>query len=836
MKTRILLLLSFLSLGMPAQERLDTIGERHESWGRLPKMTGSYQGRQVQFRVLDGMALVEGDIILGRVEDLLHPLSEQEASRAAIALSSPASRWPGKTVVYQVDSAVPNQERITDAIKHWEENTSIRFQQRTDETGYVTFRRAASGCNSNIGYTGGAQTVNLADSCSTGNTIHEIGHTLGLYHTQSRADRDRNIRIRFENVDKSLWDQYDQFLTNTIDVGPYDYNSIMHYSATSDTRNFRNSIDTIPLGIALGQRTRLSTGDVHAVERIYGSTIEGVTITSIPLGAPVMVDGQRITTPRTFAWTAGEQHTISAFGRLSVSGSTTQRYDFAKWSDNGDQEHSVTVAAGTTFYSANYALAFQVRTGVATANTGAVTIIPESPDGFYPYGTLLRLEATPASAEQRFFAWGAGQGGATFLASNGQGNASNPVELTLRADGAFYVANFQPSTAPIVTITSQPVGAVVSVDNTGVYTPRNEIWAAGSSHTVSIASLQSLGGVRRFGFGQWSNDGPRTQTVAAPTAPTTITANLTERFEVLTDVNWLISRGSTAPTASRNITMNPTSPDGFYDTGTEIEFSATGPATAPFTHWYGDLAGPASTQKLTVSEQTFVTASFLSEPFVYRGGFVNAASQQPVPGSPGGLMILYRANVGPADEVTLSPGNDGKFPTTSNGVSVSFGTTAAQLLKLNKDSILLMVPDTVTGNSTSITVRAPTGNYTTTLPVATKGPGVFTVSANGVGQVYAINEDTSENSSSQPADRGTTIGFLVTGVGRVDEEGTPLLPLWAEIGGVLSEVVDAFPTEKPGIYGVIAKIDPSAASGPAVPVALFVNGTRSQYNATVAIR
>lgn len=835
MRNKLIIMTALVAGISAADERVVSRGETPENWGRLPRMAGWYQGKPIQFRVLEGMALVEGDIILGPVEELLRPPTDEEKSRAAVALTSQTARWPNKTIVYQIDSALPNQTRVTDAIKHWEDNTSIRFKQRTNETAFVTIRRAASGCNSNIGYTGGAQTVNLADSCSTGNTIHELGHTVGFYHTQSRGDRDRYIRVRYENIDKGLWDQYDQHLTTTSDIGPYDYNSIMHYSAGSDTRNFRNSIDTYPLGIPLGQRTGLSVGDIHATERIYGGTVDGVTITSNLAGAPVTVDGQRVTTPRTFAWKAGEQHTISAFGGLTVGSSTTLRYQFAGWTDDGDREHTITVKDGTTYYSADYSQTFLVRTAVSPANAGTVKVTPESEDGFYPYGTVLQFTATPASDAVKFFGWTAGQGGATSLAANGQGNASNPAELTLRNDGMFYVASFAPANAAVTTITSKPSGAVITVDGTAAYTPRNEQWAAGSSHTVAIAAAQTIGSGRQLVFGTWSNDGTRSQSVPAPTTAQTLTANLTERFEVLTDVNWVISRGSTAPTAARNITVTPTSPDDFYETGTVLEFTAEGPATAPFVNWYGDLGGSTATQKLTVKEQTSVTASYLSEPFVYSGGFVNAGSRQPTPGSPGAVMVLYRPGIGTDAEVDILPDGNGKQPTSYNGISVTFGGTEAQLLKLAKNGLMLRVPETVTGSSASVTVRAPSGNYTTVLPMATKSPGIFTVNGTGVGQVYAFNEDKSENGESSPASRDGLIVFQATGLGRLGEDGAPLLSVWAEIGGVETDVL-TFPTDTPGVLGVVAYVDPATPVGAAVPLALFVNGTRSQYTATVAIQ
>ena len=65
-----------------------------------------------------------------------------------------------------------------------------------------------------------------------GIVMHEIGHVLGLFHEQSRRDRDEYIKV----VNSSIKPGYEaQFFIkhsqNHLDIDiPYDYGSIMHYS------------------------------------------------------------------------------------------------------------------------------------------------------------------------------------------------------------------------------------------------------------------------------------------------------------------------------------------------------------------------------------------------------------------------------------------------------------------------------------------------------------------------------------------------------------------------------------------------------------------------------
>lgn len=229
-----------------------------------------FRGREVWYEIIDGYAITQGDIILGRASEIIPCERNAQCPEKRGLRVPPQYLWPGGRVPYTISASLPDPQRVIDAVNYWNTqlNGHIAITPRTNEEDYVEVVPSSS-CSSTIGRSGGRQFINLATECTTMNIVHEFGHTLGLWHEPCRNDRDNYVTILYENIDPSAVDNFHKAGSLAIDTLQYDYSSIMHYSAYAFSINGQPTIETIPPGIPIGQRSGLSLIDIATVQLMY---------------------------------------------------------------------------------------------------------------------------------------------------------------------------------------------------------------------------------------------------------------------------------------------------------------------------------------------------------------------------------------------------------------------------------------------------------------------------------------------------------------------------------------------------------------------------------------
>jgi Astacin (Peptidase family M12A) len=216
----------------------------------------------IPVEVVDGNLIFEGDMILG------HELETHDAGIAGINF-----RWKNATIPYTIVKSHPRYNDIKTAINNMNKNSILKLVPRNKEADYVNFEYNTNDCSSNVGRKGGKQiiTIGISSRCPIGSIMHEIIHTAGMYHEQSRSDRDNFVQILLQNITIGKESQF-QKIKNSVNSQGYDYGSIMHYHQYAFTKNGKPTIlpkFSLPKGVVMGQRKSLSVRDIQGLKKLY---------------------------------------------------------------------------------------------------------------------------------------------------------------------------------------------------------------------------------------------------------------------------------------------------------------------------------------------------------------------------------------------------------------------------------------------------------------------------------------------------------------------------------------------------------------------------------------
>ncbi len=203
------------------------------------------------------------------LDDMIVPLGDS---------SFGGPKWPGGVVPYEFDANVSTTNRglALVAMAEWSAVANVTFVPKTTETNFlhILSSNATTSCGgSQVGMIGGQQ--NLTMICWTTKYVicHELGHTLGLLHEQSRSDRNTYMTINTANITAGAAANF-AIDTNSVNATAYDPLSIMHYGATAFSNNGQPTITLLPpytsFQSQIGQRNYMTTLDAQGMQARYG--------------------------------------------------------------------------------------------------------------------------------------------------------------------------------------------------------------------------------------------------------------------------------------------------------------------------------------------------------------------------------------------------------------------------------------------------------------------------------------------------------------------------------------------------------------------------------------
>jgi uncharacterized membrane protein YkvA (DUF1232 family) len=262
--------------------------------------------------------------------------------------------------------------------------------------------------------------------------------------------------------------------------------------------------------------------------------------------------------------------------------------------------------------------------------------------------------------------------------------------------------------APVsVTVTTNPAGLSITVDGTAAISPQTFVWTPGTGHTIATSSPQAGAAGARYAFASWSDGLAISHSITAPGTTTTYTANFSAQYLLTLAVS---------PSGGGTLTPVPASPtgDGYYNSGTSVQVTATPAASFNFGGFSGDLTGLTSPQTVVMSAPRSVTGTFV--------GVVSAT----ITTNPAGLLFKVDGiQYSGAQTITWAAGSSHAIGITSNPQSPS-GTGTRYTWANWSDGLPITHSVIAPAGGTAITYTANfnVSAYLLTVAVSPSGGGV----------------------------------------------------------------------------------------------------------------
>ncbi len=213
----------------------------------------------------EGTVLVQGDIVMP--EEQLH-------TRGAYQTWF----WPGGLVYYEFAPYISpeNRSHMRAAMDELESIADVTFVQHVGQPNYIYIIEDI-GNWSYVGMVRGMQELSIYSWDYKYVIVHELMHALGIWHEQSRTDRDTYVTINYDNVWVGYEENFD-LEVGSLSYGPYNFCSVMHYHPLAFSYN---NLPTIvakqgyeAAAACMGNREMLTAGDQATIAHLYNAANE----------------------------------------------------------------------------------------------------------------------------------------------------------------------------------------------------------------------------------------------------------------------------------------------------------------------------------------------------------------------------------------------------------------------------------------------------------------------------------------------------------------------------------------------------------------------------------
>ncbi|HYZ87407.1 MAG TPA: IPT/TIG domain-containing protein, partial [Bryobacteraceae bacterium] len=513
----------------------------------------------------------------------------------------------------------------------------------------------------------------------------------------------------------------------------------------------------------------------------------------------------------TLNFTASSGGPTPAFQTFNVTSSdgSPQTFNITRTTSDGGQWLVVDRASATT--PANGIQVAVNQAGLAPGNyTGSVVVTPANSGG-PPQTVQVNLTV---SGQSSFTATPATLAFTQIVGSNPP--AAQTVQLTSAPSNLAFVVQI-PQAASWLTVSATggntPATLTFTANGTnlapGTYNAAVAILAGNNPQqtipvTLTVASSASLQVAPTSLTFNYASGGqlPAAQQLAYSSNGGAID------FRVAGSANWIrLSPAEGRTPASVNVTIDPTGlAPGTYDG--QITSTATG---------------------VNVPAPVAIRLVITGPPAPSITDFQNGASFLASAAAPGQIITIRGVNLGPDPGVAFTLNAQGRVPTVVSDTRVFFDGIAAPVIYASRQQVNAIVPYALAGRfSTRVQVEyLNQRSNTLDLRVVDSAPGVFTTGG-GRGQAALLNQNSSVNSSTNPAARGSIVQIFLTGEGATRPEGidgfvpliaadlrTPGLPVVVRIGGVQAETVYAgsAPQAVLGLMQINARVPQNIGTG-----------------------